>query len=77
MKNSQRAGSLKMKLNKQERKLLFKQKVESGLSKDQAYKEVEKTCKHLEQLTRAKREEKHKPDFKQEFAKLQNGQNKI
>lgn len=68
-----------MKLNKNERKLLFDKKVQSGFSPEQAYKEVERDCKHLEQLTKIKREEKknNKPDFKQEFAKLQNGQDKI
>lgn len=68
-----------MKLNKHEKRLLFNKKVESGLSPEQAYKEVEKTCKQLEKLTIAKREEKkkQKPNFKEEFAKLQNEQRKI
>jgi ketol-acid reductoisomerase len=68
-----------MKLNKHEKRLLFNKKVESGLSPEKAYKEVERDCKHLEKLTLKKREEKkkQKPDFKQEFAKLQNGQRKV
>lgn len=64
-----------MKLNKTERKLLFDKKIKSGISPEQAFKEVERDCKHLENLTREKREQKkQKPTFKEEFAKLQNGQ---
>lgn len=68
-----------MKLNKNERKLLFDKKVQSGMSPEQAFKEVERDCKHLAELTKAKREEKkkQKPNFKEEFAKIQNGQTKI